>query len=591
MKRGSAFALFAATSACAVGLFTAGTAAAASNVVAAPRVTSQMKFLGTVNLKSLAASSNSAATTSQHRAGPAVQAKSRPSAAAIRTANPNPTPTPLKFLTGPPLGFIGITEAEQSAASGGALEPPDQGLCASGNTVMEPVNVAIAIYTESGVTLVPPVFLNSFFGQATGQTAPFLSDPRCYFDKQTGRWFVTVLEIDVTPTGALSDRSHELIAVSQTSDPTDGYALFSIDSTNDGSNGTTPEPNCPCFGDQPRIGADANGFYISADMFPIVDATGGTINSNGGMIWAVSKQGLAAAADGSAPAPQLVAINIGAVTINGNPANAVQPAETPPGSAYPSDKEYFLATSDFEGFATAGGAGANSVVLWTLLNTSSLSSNPALTVADAIVPTEPYTPPVTVAQESGPHPLGESLGDPVAPLNPDDDRMEQVQYRNGHVFSSLSTGVASGSRARTGVAWFDLRTKGSNGNVAHQGYLSTGNGASLLYPSIGLDKSGAGAMTFSVSGPNVFPSAAYIPFAAASGPSAGTITGLSKGALPEDGFTCYAQFGFGPPCRWGDYSAAGSDGNGHIVMGDEMIANTPRDRFANWGTYIATVTP
>jgi hypothetical protein len=98
-------------------------------------------------------------------------------------------------------------------------------------------------------------------------------------------------------------------------------------------------------------------------------------------------------------------------------------------------------------------------------------------------------------------------------------------------------------------------------------------------------------MTFSVTGPNVYPSPAYIPFASASGPTASTITGLSQGVLPEDGFTCYKQFGFGPPCRWGDYSAATSDGSGHVVMADEMIANTVRDPFANWDTYVATVTP
>jgi hypothetical protein len=69
------------------------------------------------------------------------------------------------------------------------------------------------------------------------------------------------------------------------------------------------------------------------------------------------------------------------------------------------------------------------------------------------------------------------------------------------------------------------------------------------------------------------------------------ITVLSPGALPEDGFTCYARLTLGPPCRWGDYSAASSDGNGHIVMGDQMIANTSRDPDANWDTYISTVTP
>ena len=595
IKRIARVAAAAAAALCVIGVLTAGTAAAAaSKVAAAPRTTTHLTFRGTVNLAALAATS-SRTSSAKNRVGTPLHTKSRPGAAAIRTANPTPGSTPLRTLTGPPLGFVGLTTVDSSAVNGFDVEPPDQGLCATANTAMETVNLALAVYTENGMTLLHPVSLNEFFGLAPAVTSngrtttfgPFLSDPRCYYDAQTQRWFVTVLEIDVNPvTGDFGHRSSELIAVSQTSDPTGGYGLFSIDSTNDGTNGTPSQPNCPCLGDQPRIGADANGFYISTDSYPIQ----GLFNSNGGMLYAMSKQGLAAAAAGSAPPPPVIAINIGAVIIGGFPANAAQPAETPQGASYASDREYFLSTPDFNGFATSGGVGASSVVLWTLLNTSSLGSSPSsVTLTDAIVPSEPFTPPVPANQKSGPHPLGESLGDPVEPISVNDDRMQQVQYLKGVVYSSLNTGVGSGGGTRSGVAWFAVKTNGTNGTMAHQGYLATGNGASLMYPAIGLLKSGRGAMTFSVSGPSNYPSAAYIPFATS--PTGGVITVLSPGALPEDGFTCYAQFTFGPPCRWGDYSAASSDGNGHIVMGDEMIANTSRDPDANWDTYISTVTP
>ena len=588
-------AIAAVTSACAVGAVAAGTAVAASKVVTPPRMTSQLKFRGTVNLTALATRSRPATSTSASRPASPLRPKSHPPAAAIRSANPNPPPTPLRVLSGPPVGFVGLTAADSGAVNGFDVEPPDQGLCATGNTVVEPVNLAVAVYTESAITLLHPVSLNSFFGLApavsnNGRTTtygPFLSDPRCYYDAQTHRWFVTVLEIDTNPTtGALGYRSSTLIAVSQSSDPTGTYGLFSIDTTNDGTDSTPAQPNCPCFGDQPRIGADANGFYISTDSYPIH----GLFNSNGGMLYAISKQALAAAATGSAPPPPLVSIQIGAVIIGGYPANAVQPAETPQGGTYATDREYFLSTPDFNGFATMGGAGANSVVLWTLLGTSTLSSSPSgVTLTNAIVPSEPFTPPVPATQKSGPHPLGESLGDSVQPISVNDDRMQQVEYLNGNVYSSLNTGVGSGTATRSGVAWFDVKTNNTNGTVAHQGYLATGSGASLMYPAIGLETSGKGAMTFSISGPNTYPSAAYIPFNQA--PSGGAILVASPGVLPEDGFTCYVQFGFGPPCRWGDYSAASSDGSGHIVIGDEMIANSARDPLANWDTYISTITP
>lgn len=584
----------AATAAISISLIAAAGAMAGSRIVTAPRSTGQLTFKGTVNLGALAARQTGATPAAKSRLASPVRTKSAPRNAA-GVPNPNPLSKTLVFPTGPPTGFIGLTTAHSAAVNGFDVEPPDQGLCAHRSTTMEAVNLALSVYDQNGSTLMPPVSLNSFFGLApaasnNGRTTtfgPFLSDPRCYYDSQTGRWFVTVLEIDINPTtGQFGYRSSELIAVSQTSDPTGTYGLFSLDSTNDGSNGTPSQPNCPCLGDQPRIGADANGFYISTDSYPIH----GLFNSNGGMLYAMSKQMLASAADGSGPPPNPVAINIGAVTIQGEPANAVQPAETPQGAGYPANREYFLSTPDFNGFATSGGKGAKSVVLWTLSNTKSLSDvAPSVTLTNTMVNTLQFTPPVPAAQKNGPHPLGQSLGEPVQPLSVNDDRMQQVQFLNGNLYSSLNTGVGALGGVRSGVAWFEVKATGTNGSIAHQGYVATGNGASLMYPSIGLTKTGAGAMTFSVSGPGVYPSAAYIPFN--QGPRGSQIRVVRTGSLPEDGFTCYPQFQFGPPCRWGDYSAATSDGLGHIVMGNELITDAARDPQANWSTYISTFTP
>ena len=101
-------------------------------------------------------------------------------------------------------------------------------------------------------------------------------------------------------TGAFRAPSEELIAVSQSSDPTGGYSLFSFDTTAPG------DPHCPCFGDQPRLGADANGIYISADEYSINAAADG----NGGRLWAISKRGLVKATDegASTGVPQTVRV-------------------------------------------------------------------------------------------------------------------------------------------------------------------------------------------------------------------------------------------------------------------------------------------
>ena len=48
-------------------------------------------------------------------------------------------------------------ETDNGALNGVDPEPPDQGLCATGNTVVETVNLVVSVYTESGVTVAPPV--------------------------------------------------------------------------------------------------------------------------------------------------------------------------------------------------------------------------------------------------------------------------------------------------------------------------------------------------------------------------------------------------------------------------------------------------
>ena len=364
----------------------------------ASQTTGSLVYRGTVNLHALGVQAKARSVHSTNLPARRVSPLQPKSAQQPAVPVPNPPSTTVLSQTGGARGFVGLTAADNGAVNGFDVEPPDQGLCAHNGTMFEAVNLAVRLLSENGVAQSPTVSLNSFFGLPPAVDTshnpptygPFLSDPRCYYDAQTGRWFVTVLQIDVNPyTGGTAYRSSELIAVSQTSDPTGNYGLFSFDTTNDGNNNTPVEPNCPCFGDQPRIGADAHGFYISTDSYAIH----GLFNSNGGELYAISKQGLAAAARGTGPAPALVAMHIGATTIDGNPANAVQPAETPQNAVYAADREYILSTPDFNGFATTGGAGARAVVLWTLSGTSTLASaTPSLTLSNAIVPSEPFTP-------------------------------------------------------------------------------------------------------------------------------------------------------------------------------------------------------
>src|SRR5262245_42011801 len=146
-----------------------------------------------------------------------------------------PTPAGLPVNTASP-AFLALTHLDQRFADDGnqfSTEPPDQGLAIGGTAcggpcILVAVNSAIAAYTTSG-QLIGAASMHQFFNlpsaitRPNGPFGPFLSDPRIYFDSQTSRWFVTILEIDQDPvTGDLLPHSNVLIAVSGSANPLAG---------------------------------------------------------------------------------------------------------------------------------------------------------------------------------------------------------------------------------------------------------------------------------------------------------------------------------------------------------------------------------
>src|SRR5205814_10102568 len=93
--------------------------------------------------------------------------------------------------------------------------------------------------------------------RSTGVRAQFVTDPSCYFDAATQRFFMVVLTLETTPAGAFTHVNHLDLAVSQTSNQIGRAHVYRIDVTNDGTNtgGTNPGPY---LGDYPHIGADSN---------------------------------------------------------------------------------------------------------------------------------------------------------------------------------------------------------------------------------------------------------------------------------------------------------------------------------------------
>ena len=486
-------------------------------------------------------------------------------------------------------GFDGINHYQQRSAGTGAytntqfsLEPPDQGLCVGGGYILEPVNTALSVYNTSGQNLTGAVALNQFFGltpeinRTTGVRGAFTSDPKCYYDAGGRRSMLTMLVMGQTQAGGFQGPSFVYIAVSKTPDPTKGWRILRINTTDNGRGGTPSHPGCPCFGDQPLIGADAYGFYVSTNELSINGP-----NFNGTQIYALSRVAL----ENSKGGVNALHIDVGSLPTPdaGGIWYSVQPATNPPGASFAPYTEYFMSSLDFFG------AGDNRIAVWRLTGTNTLGkTHPAVALSETTLTTSTAygaTAAFGASQMAGTNrPLGNSLGQPEELLNANDDRMNQVMFDGSHLWGAVNTILGGGT---VGIAYWQVGPFAPS--VTASGYVGslTDN---VIFPSIGVNAGGQAVMAFTLTGPDYFPSAAYSRWDGSTG-TWGPIEVSGAGTAPEDGFTGYEQYGGNGIARWGDYSAAVANESGYIWTANEYIPNDPRTTLANWGTFVAKVNP
>jgi hypothetical protein len=535
-------------------------------------------------------------------------------------------------------GFEGLNHYQQRYARGGnqfSLEPPDQGLCVGNGYVIETVNDVLNVYSAAtGASVLPDntatnivggfprdvnhaVDLNSFYGYApainrtTGIRGQFVTDPSCLYDAATQRFFVVVLTLEVVPTtGAFTTVNHLDLAVSQSANPTGLWNIYRIDVTGDGSPGATGGP-CPCLGDYPHIGADANGFYITTNSYPW-----GPGSFDGAQIYAFSKAQLAA---GSAAVTMQHIDTTGMVQATSpvaqtEPGFTVWPAQSPGTGSFELNAggtEYFLSSNagdEASGHAFTGSS--TNLIVWTLTNTSSLNTAPALTLSNKVLTVNQYgIPPKQQQPGSGTAPTtavpqGKCINDTTTVLfngqtgcwrllfggepahnevisRPDsnDTRMQQVTFANGKLWGALDTALnPDGGAQRAGIAYYVVNP--SAGKLVLQGNIGAA-GHDFTYPAIGVTASGRGVIAFTDTGNDTNPSAAYAPIDAQVGAGPWSDVPGGVGAAQDDGFTSYkSQVGNPPRTRWGDYGSAAVDGNS-IWIASEYIAHACS--YVDWG--------
>jgi hypothetical protein len=503
----------------------------------------------------------------------------------------------------------GLNFKDQRLSANGnsfSLEPPDQALCTGNGYVVEGVNNVFSIYSTSGRKLSGNQSYDPFWNHGVPEATrkadgtivrygPFVTDPRCYYDPQLKRFFMTELELGVKPkTGDLTGTSFVNIAVSKTSRPTtssSGWHLYSFSDRNDGKGGTVNHTGCPCLGDQPLIGADKYGFYITTNEFPIFKS-----GFNGAQMYAMDK---AALANGKLKLQRFEQFN---PPLAEGVAYSVQPATSPTPSDWSNaanGTEYFMSAFDF---AQAEGVASfdNRIATWAMTNTKSLTTgHPDVHVSNTILQSEVYGQPPVARQKDGPTPLGDFVKEKENKLNTNDDRMQQVVFADGKLWSGLNTALKNSAArpAHAGIAYFvvapNATASGVQASIVHQGYVAVA-GNQVMYPAIGVAPNGGAVMVFSLTGQDYYPSAADIHLANSGAPSS-SVQLVKAGTTPADGFTGYKAIDPTDPGieRWGDYSAAVGTPDGTVWVATEYIPGTfgYPPFLANWGTYVAQVSP
>ena len=481
------------------------------------------------------------------------------SAAAPATAMPRAASSGLTATASPPLANFNGTSSRDSAVTNFNLEfePPDQGLCVGNGFVMDMVNSAYTVYKPNGAVVTGPYNINGPFGEGLTQ---FTSDPRCYYDASTNTWFATILFISGGEFGSFGNTSHLDIAVNSPNgpsvnghpgDPTNPWIVYQIDTTDPGGNG------CPCFGDQPRIGIDSQNLYVSSDEFSINGP-----EFDGGQIYAISKKDLVALE------PAVHFVRFPRLSIGGTIPLAPQPALTTGSSS----AEYFLGSLD------PNGTFDQRLGVWAMTNTSAVSAGGKPTLSSRVLTSEAYGVPPSAEQKGT-----------TSLLTTDDDRMQQTQFINGSIWGELDTAltIPGDTAARAGAAWFRVHPHLTGGKLdsttklLQQGYVAV-KGRYFIYPALQVAPDGGAAMVGTLSGGDLFPSAAFTtltPGDSAFGPVRVAATGSTN---------------YDPNAsRWGDYSWAVLDPSGTSMwLATEYVppksSQTP-DRLTNWGTRVMNV--
>src|SRR3989440_1186572 len=408
--------------------------------------------------------------------------------------------------------------------------PPDTQGAVGPNHLMTVLNTQVRVQTRTGVVL-STVSLD-FFWASVGSPSAF--DPRIRYDPYGGRW------IFVAGANGNSTASAVLIGVSQTSDPTGVWNLFSVDA--DASNAT--------WADFPSVGFNKDWIVVSTNMFT-VGASSSSMQSN---IWVFTKASL---------------------YNNSGPPSAPFRRFTDAASSTLVPALTYDATLATQYLVDVWNSSSGTLRISTITGAvgaetyTAGTSFPTATSANAWAVTGPDAPQLGLAQ----------------PIETGDRRMQSCSYRNASLWCVHHIFLPAANPIRTAVQWWQLTTAGA---VQQRGRIDDASGATFYaYPSIAVNANSDVLIGYSRFSASQYASGNYSfrqSCNAANTLQSDTVLKAGEGPYYKIGMTSQKN-------RWGDYSATVVDPANDLDMWTiQEYAATPvgtgaSDGNGRWGTW------
>ncbi len=153
-------------------------------------------------------------------------------------------------IPAPSLVFEGLSSADNVAAFGGTVMPPDTNGDVGPNYYVQMTNDLVKVWNKAGTPLISPFKLSSLFALVGGPCASRDDgDPIVVYDPMADRWLLSQFCTLANP------NYHQMIAVSKTSDPTGQYFVYDF-----------VMPNSK-FNDYPHFGVWPDAYYMTVNQF------------------------------------------------------------------------------------------------------------------------------------------------------------------------------------------------------------------------------------------------------------------------------------------------------------------------------------